>query len=107
MKKICLPLTDDIINSLNAGDRVMLSGKILTGRDAAHKRLYEILSQGKKLPFEINNMTIYYTGPCPKKPDTVIDSCGPTTSGRMDAYTPTLLDAGLKGMIGKGPRSKS
>ena len=106
-KVINTPLTDDIIKNLKAGDRVLLNGIIYTGRDAAHKRLVEMLQRGEELPLELQGQTIYYVGPCPAKPGTVIGSAGPTTSGRMDAYTPALLDKGLKGMIGKGLRNKA
>lgn len=105
-KKISLPLTSTDILSLKSGDEVLLSGIIYTGRDAAHKRMIETIKENKSLPIDINNQVIYYVGPCPAKPGEIIGSCGPTTSGRMDAYTPTLLDRGLKGMIGKGNRSK-
>jgi len=105
VKKITTPLTDKIVKSLKAGDRVLLSGKIYTARDAAHKRMVELLSKGEKLPFDINGQVIYYVGPAPAKPGYVIGSAGPTTSYRMDAYTPTLLKMGLKGMIGKGKRN--
>lgn len=106
MKKINMPLTEDVIKSLKAGDKVSLSGTIYTARDAAHKRMIENLKQGIELPFNIKDQTIYYTGPSPTKPGQVIGSSGPTTSYRMDDYTPTLLDLGLRGMIGKGERSK-
>lgn len=106
VKRITTPLTPDIIKTLRAGDRVLLSGKMYTARDAAHKRLVELLDKGEKLPFEITGQVIYYVGPTPPKPGYVIGSAGPTTSYRMDAYTPKLLSAGLKGMIGKGMRSK-
>ena len=106
MKNINMPLTEETTKSLNAGDRVSISGTIFTGRDAAHKRMIEDLKRGKPLPFDINNQTIYYTGPTPTKPGQIIGSSGPTTSYRMDDYTPTLLDLGLRGMIGKGERSK-
>ncbi|HCO18794.1 MAG TPA: Fe-S-containing hydro-lyase, partial [Tissierellales bacterium] len=92
---------------LRAGDRVLLNGIIYTGRDAAHKRLVEMLDKGEELPMDIKDQTIYYVGPCPSKPGQAIGSAGPTTSGRMDAYTPQLMDAGLKRMIGKGLRSKA
>lgn len=105
-KKINTPLTDEVIDGLKAGDRVLLSGIIYTGRDAAHKRLAEIIINGEKLPMDIKNQTIYYVGPCPAKPGRVIGSAGPTTSGRMDAYAPLLMEAGLKGMIGKGIRNQ-
>ncbi|MDW7660581.1 MAG: Fe-S-containing hydro-lyase [Bacillota bacterium] len=103
-KRITTPLTDDIVKDLKVGDRVMLSGTIYTGRDAAHKRLIDMLDQGKPLPVDLKGETIYYVGPCPAKPGYVIGSAGPTTSGRMDAYTPQLLELGMKGMIGKGLR---
>ena len=99
------PLTKDKIKNLRAGDSVLLSGTIYTARDAAHKRMIEALGRGEKLPLGIENQTIYYAGPAPAKPGRVIGSCGPTTSGRMDAYAPTLIGLGLTGMIGKGERS--
>ena len=102
---ITLPFTDEIIKKLRAGDRIRLSGVLYTARDAAHKRMSEALTKGDVLPFELKGATIYYAGPTPAKPGRIIGSCGPTTSGRMDAYTPTLLDLGLKAMIGKGQRS--
>lgn len=105
-KVIKLPLTDEKVNDLKSGDRVLLSGIMYTGRDAAHKRLAELIHNGKKLPMDIENQTIYYVGPCPAKPGNVIGSAGPTTSGRMDAYAPLLMEHGLKGMIGKGIRNK-
>lgn len=104
-KKIILPLKDADIEKLKAGDRVLLSGVIYTARDAAHKRLIELLDKGEKLPFDVKGEIIYYVGPTPAKPGFVIGSAGPTTSGRMDAYTPRLLSLGLKGTIGKGQRS--
>ena len=106
-KIINTPLTDETAKSLRAGDRVLLNGIIYTGRDAAHKRLVEMLYKGEDLPMDIKDQTIYYVGPCPAKPGQAIGSAGPTTSGRMDAYTPQLMDAGLRGMIGKGLRSKA
>ncbi|MBM6837610.1 Fe-S-containing hydro-lyase [Clostridium saudiense] len=99
------PLTYDKIKDLKAGDSVLLSGVIYSARDAAHKRLIELLNAGKELPIEIKDQTIYYVGPSPEKPGQVIGSAGPTTSYRMDDYTPQLLNLGLKGMIGKGKRS--
>lgn len=93
------------LRSLHAGDLAELSGVIYTGRDAAHKRMLALIRQGQPLPFDIKNQIIYYVGPCPAKPGMVIGSAGPTTSGRMDAYTPELLARGLLGMIGKGERS--
>lgn len=102
--KITTPLTDDIIKKLRAGDKVLITGTIYTARDAAHKRLVELLKENKPLPFDIKNQIIYYVGPTPAKPGQVIGSCGPTTSYRMDPYSPILLEHGLKGMIGKGER---
>ena len=104
-KRITLPLTEKTVSDLRAGDRLLLSGVIYTARDAAHKRMIEELEQGEALPFDIKGQTLYYVGPSPAPPGRVIGSAGPTTSTRLDAYTPRLLAAGLKGMIGKGPRS--
>ena len=104
-KKIISPISEDVIKGLKAGDQVLISGVVYVGRDAAHKRLVEALDRGDKLPFEVKGQTIYYMGPSPTKPGKVIGSAGPTTSGRMDAYTPRMLEAGLKAMIGKGLRS--
>lgn len=106
IKKINAPLTDDVIESLQAGDKIAITGVIYTGRDAAHKRLVQAINEGKPLPMDIKGQVIYYVGPCPAKPGQAIGSCGPTTSGRMDSYAPLTLDLGLKGMIGKGPRSQ-
>ncbi len=92
---------------LRKGDCVYLSGKIYTARDAAHKRFFELMDSGRPLPFNIKDTCIYYTGPTPAPSGAVIGSCGPTTSGRMDYYTPRLLDSGLCAMIGKGPRSEA
>lgn len=100
------PLTEETIGSLKAGDTVSISGTIYTARDAAHKRMIALLEEGKELPFDIQGQVIYYVGPCPAKPGQVIGSAGPTTSSRMDAYAPKLIELGLKGMIGKGLRSK-
>ncbi|MEA3453627.1 MAG: Fe-S-containing hydro-lyase [Candidatus Caldatribacteriota bacterium] len=105
-KKISTPLNDDIIAELKAGDSVLITGFIFTARDAAHKRLIELIKKGQDLPMEINGQIIYYVGPSPAKPGYPCGSAGPTTSYRMDPYTPSLLDRGLKGMIGKGLRSK-
>ena len=105
VRKIRLPLDDDTVKSLRAGDRVLLSGTVYTGRDEAHLYLMRMIERGEKLPFVLNGAVIYYTGPCPAKPGQVIGSAGPTTSGRMDAYAPMLMELGLKGMIGKGKRS--
>ena len=104
-KKLTMPLTEEMTRDLHAGDNVRISGVIYTGRDAAHKRLCELLEQGKELPVDLKDAVIYYVGPAPAKPGQVIGSAGPTTSYRMDAYAPALLDLGLKGMIGKGKRS--
>lgn len=104
--KITVPLDDTQSQSLRAGDAVLISGVIYTARDAAHKRLVELLKAGKPLPCNLAGQIIYYVGPSPAKPGAVIGSAGPTTSYRMDSYTPMLLDeAGLRGMIGKGLRS--
>ncbi|MFC1713903.1 Fe-S-containing hydro-lyase [Candidatus Poribacteria bacterium] len=99
------PLTDDDVMKLRTGDRVLINGVIYTARDAAHKRMIELLDSGKELPFDVSGQIIYYAGPAPAKPGAVIGSCGPTTSYRMDPYTPRLIQLGLKGMIGKGTRS--
>ncbi len=102
IKRISLPVSDEDIRLLKVGDAVLLSGKMLTGRDAAHKRMVENINS---LPFEIKGQTIYYVGPCPAKDGGVIGSCGPTTSYRMDPFAPALMEHGLKAMIGKGMRS--
>jgi|SRR6056297_1066244 len=101
-----LPLKDNVIEKLKIGDRVYLTGYMYTGRDAAHKRLADLIKDKQKLPIELKNQTIYYVGPAPAKKEQVIGSAGPTTSYRMDPYTITLMEKGLKGMIGKGKRSK-
>ena len=106
VKKITLPLTKELAKTLRAGDRVLLTGTIYTSRDAGHKRMCEALARGEKLPFDPMDATIYYVGPTPAKPGQVIGSAGPTTSGRMDAYAPTLMKVGARGMIGKGARLK-
>jgi len=100
-----LPLNDEIVKSLKAGDKVLLSGDVYTSRDAAHKRMIETLDIGSSLPISIKGETFYYVGPTPAKPGEVIGSAGPTTSGRVDKYAPKLLSLGLKGMIGKGYRN--
>lgn len=105
MKRLFTPLDRKTLADLRAGDTVTLSGTILTGRDAAHRRMVECIEKGEPLPFSIENEVIYYTGPCPAPPGRPIGSCGPTTSYRMDAYAPLLLQAGLIAMIGKGDRS--
>lgn len=104
-KHIRLPLTQENIAGLRAGDYVYLTGELYTARDAAHKRMAETLDAGGVLPFEIAGQTIYYMGPSPARQGHVIGSAGPTTSSRMDKYTPRLLDLGMKGMVGKGRRS--
>ena len=106
-KKITLPITDEDIKDLKAGDSVLLTGTILTGRDAAHKRLYELIEQDKPLPVDIKGELIYYVGPAPAKPGYAVGPAGPTSSYRMDKYAPSLLDLGLKGMIGKGARNQA
>ena len=105
-KRITTPLTEEKVKDLKAGDTVLISGVIYTSRDAAHKRLVDLLDEGKELPIDIKDAIIYYVGPTPAKPGQVFGSGGPTTSYRMDPYAPRLLDEGLKGMIGKGLRSK-
>ena len=105
-KKITSPFNDKTIADLKAGDQVLISGVMYVGRDAAHKRLVETMNKGEKMPFDVKGQVIYYMGPSPTKPGNVIGSAGPTTSGRMDAYTPRMLEAGLKGMVGKGLRTK-
>ena len=103
-KRITLPLTKELADSLCCGDRVLLTGTIYTSRDAGHKRMCEALERGESLPFDPEDATIYYVGPSPAKPGQVIGSAGPTTSGRMDAYAPRMMEAGVRGMIGKGAR---
>ena len=104
-RHIKAPLNDDEVKILKAGDYVYISGTIYTARDAAHKRMYEAIKNGENIPFELKNNIIYYLGPSPAREGQVIGSAGPTTSSRMDKYTPLLLEHGLKGMIGKGKRS--
>ena len=104
-KKVMLPLTEETLKDLRAGDDVLLTGVIYVGRDAAHKRMIEALDRGETLPFDIKGQTIYFMGPSPARPGKPIGSAGPTTSGRMDGYSPRLMAEGLKGMIGKGMRS--
>lgn len=104
--RISAPLTDAVVEKLKAGDKVLITGVMYTARDAAHKRLIDLLNAGKELPLDLKGQIIYYVGPTPEKPGEVIGSAGPTTSGRMDAYTPRLIELGLKGMVGKGARSK-
>ena len=105
-KKIQLPITDEDIKSLKAGDSVLLTGTIITGRDAAHKRLFELIEKGEALPVDVRGELIYYVGPAPAKPGYAVGPAGPTSSYRMDKFTPALLDLGMKGMIGKGARSQ-
>ncbi len=104
-KRLTAPVDPDALKELRAGDFVSISGTIYCARDAAHKRMKEALDRGEELPFPVKNNIIYYMGPSPAREGRVIGSAGPTTSGRMDRYTPALLDLGLKGMIGKGKRS--
>ena len=99
-----LPLTEEKAKMLRAGDTVYLTGEVYTSRDAGHKRMVELLEKGEKLPIDPMNATIYYVGPSPAKPGQVIGSAGPTTAGRMDAYAPTMMRVGARGMIGKGAR---
>jgi fumarate hydratase subunit beta len=106
-KRVMLPLTDEILPQLKAGDSILLKGIIYTARDAAHRKMVEALDKGQPLPFDIKWQTIYFMGPAPAKPGQVIGAAGPTTSSRMDAYSPRLIAAGLKGMIGKGSRSQA
>ena len=105
MKKITAPLTKKTVRSLRAGQQVLLSGTILTARDQAHKRIVELARKKKRLPLNLRNQIIYYCGPTKTPKGKVVGSCGPTTSSRMDIFTPVLLKAGLQGMIGKGQRS--
>ncbi|MDR1741657.1 MAG: Fe-S-containing hydro-lyase [Synergistaceae bacterium] len=106
VKNVTAPITRDVARSLRAGDAVLLSGYIYTARDAAHARLIELDAKGGAMPFEIKDSVIYYVGPTPAKPGHVIGSAGPTTSYRMDAYAPRLIELGMTGMIGKGKRSQ-
>ena len=103
-KHITLPLTEELAKTLHAGDTVYLTGTIYTSRDAGHKRMCEALARGEQLPFDPKDATIYYVGPTPARPGQIIGSAGPTTSGRMDAYAPTMMSVGARGMIGKGER---
>ncbi len=105
-KKITTPLTDEAVSKLRIGDSVLITGKIYTARDAAHKRLFDLAQKNEALPVDLKGQIIYYAGPAPAKPGYVIGPVGPTTSGRCDPYAPTLIALGLKGMIGKGIRSK-
>jgi fumarate hydratase subunit beta len=105
VRKIELPLSDDLLETLRAGDELLLTGEMYVGRDAAHKRMSEALAAGKPLPMDLAGQVIYFMGPTPAKPGKTIGAAGPTSSYRMDAYSPGLIAAGLKGMIGKGMRS--
>ncbi|MFA5322746.1 MAG: Fe-S-containing hydro-lyase [Smithella sp.] len=105
-RKIKTPLTEEVITSLHAGDMVLLSGEIYTARDVAHRRLYDSLMKGEKLPVDLSQAVIFYAAPTPTPPKKVIGSIGPTTSYRMDSFTSKLIESGLRGMIGKGNRSK-
>ncbi|MBQ7096821.1 MAG: Fe-S-containing hydro-lyase [Clostridia bacterium] len=105
--EISIPFEKTDAEGLKCGDKVFISGKIYTARDAAHKRMIETLERGEELPFDIKNQIIYYAGPAPAKPGRIIGSCGPTTSCRMDAYAPRLIELGLTGMIGKGERDEA
>lgn len=104
-KRISFPFTKEQVKSLRAGDYVYISGTIYTARDAAHSRMYESMNSNESIPFDLKNNIIYYLGPTPERPGQVIGSAGPTTSSRMDKYTPLLIKNGLLGMIGKGKRS--
>ncbi|PKM79427.1 MAG: fumarate hydratase [Firmicutes bacterium HGW-Firmicutes-13] len=106
LKTINLPIKEEVMGTLNSGDRVLINGIVYTARDAAHKRLVSLLEEGKKLPVDLKGQIIYYTGPSPVKPGRITGSAGPTTSIRMDPYTVPLLKYGVKGFIGKGKRSK-
>jgi fumarate hydratase subunit beta len=106
VKRVSAPLTDNVVQDLRAGDEVLVSGVIYAARDAAHKRMVDLLSKGERLPFDIKGQIVYYAGPTPTRPGEVIGSAGPTTSYRMDPYAPLLIQHGLKGMIGKGQRTE-
>ena len=105
--RITAPFDESVARSLKAGDSVLISGTIIAARDAAHKLMVEALDRGESLPVDMKNQVVYYVGPAPAKPGEPIGSAGPTTSGRMDSYTPRLIEAGLRGMIGKGNRSQA
>jgi fumarate hydratase subunit beta len=106
-KHVALPLSEDAVGQLHAGDSVLLSGVMYVARDAAHRRMKELLDNNEPLPFDITGQTVYYMGPTPAPPGRVIGAAGPTTSGRMDKYAPLLIENGLRGMVGKGMRSKA
>jgi len=105
-RKITAPISKEVRESLKVGESVLISGVIYTARDAAHERMTRLYKEGQPFPIDLKDQVIYYAGPCPAKPGEVIGSCGPTTAGRMDAYTPMILDNGLGAMIGKGARTK-
>ncbi|MEE8299790.1 MAG: Fe-S-containing hydro-lyase [Desulfatiglandales bacterium] len=105
--RLTTPLSTEDVENLRIGDKVLLSGVLITGRDAAHKRLFELINKGKDLPIDIKGQVIYYVGPTPARPGKPIGSAGPTSSYRMDPYSPRLIELGLKGMIGKGNRSQT
>ena len=105
IRQIHTPLTDEVVRDLSAGDTVSLTGTILTGRDVAHRRLFDAAVRGEPLPVDIRGMVMFYAAPTPARPGRIIGSIGPTTSMRMDRYTPKLIELGLKGMVGKGRRS--
>ncbi|HHY39502.1 MAG TPA: Fe-S-containing hydro-lyase [Clostridia bacterium] len=105
MRRLRTPLSEEVVRELEMGEQVLLSGVIYTARDAAHKRMVEAMDKGEALPIDLEGQVIYYVGPCPPKPGQPIGSAGPTTSGRMDSYTPRVIEKGLRGMIGKGLRS--
>ena len=100
--KLTPPLTDDVVDKLKAGDRVLINGVMYTGRDAAHKKMVDLIQKGEKMPFDPKGAIIYFVGPAPAKPGQVMNSAGPTTSGRMNKFSPIVIGAGLKGMVGKG-----
>jgi len=104
-KRIVTPLTEEVIAGLRAGDECLVSGELIGARDQAHRLLFDMVQKGEELPFDVSGAVIYYVGPTPARPGHVIGSAGPTTSSRMDPFTPALLEKGLKGMIGKGRRS--
>jgi len=106
VKRVSAPFTDNVVQELRAGDEVLISGVIYAARDAAHKRMVDLLTRGEPMPFDIKGQVIYYAGPTPTRPGEVIGSAGPTTSYRMDPYAPLLIQHGLKGMIGKGQRTE-
>jgi len=107
IRHLTTPLSKEIVASLHVGDHIRLSGELLAARDAAHKRLIELLDAGQSLPIDVRGQVIYYVGPSPPRPGMIIGSAGPTTGGRMDAYAPKLMALGLRGMIGKGARSQA